>query len=112
MRPQPTRNIEQFLAYRLSPKGLSHKVKLFPYVMYLARTVRDESLPYHASPGFYEPAVGHYVRYENEFRTASRYSAVARPGKTGRGCNSTLDLPPLVRFLCRAAFSTLGALLL
>ena len=51
MKSQPTRNIEQFLAYHLSRKGLRHKVKLFPYVMYLARSVRDEPLPYHVSPG-------------------------------------------------------------
>jgi hypothetical protein len=78
MKSQPTKNIEQFLAYHLSRKGLRHKVKLFPYVMYLARSVRDEPLPYHASPGLYEPAVGHYVRYENEFRTASRYATIIR----------------------------------
>ena len=78
MKPQPTRNLEQFLAYHLTRKGLRHKVKLFPYVMYLARSVRDEPLPYHASPGQYEPAVGHYVKYENEFRAASRYATIIR----------------------------------
>ena len=76
MKPQPTRNIEQFLAYHLSRKGLSHKVKLFPYVMYLARSVRDDSPTW--SPGQYEPAVGHFVKYENEFRAASRYATIIR----------------------------------
>ena len=78
MKPQPTWNIEQFLAHHLSRKGLNHKVKLFPYVMYLARSVRDEPLPHHASPGQYQPAVRHFVKYENEFRAASRYATIIR----------------------------------
>jgi hypothetical protein len=76
MKYQPTWNSEQFLAHRLQRKGLLHKVKLFPYVMYLARSVRDEPLPYHESPGYYEPAVGHFIKYEKEFRSARAYATI------------------------------------
>ena len=51
-------------------------MKLFPYVMYLARPVRDDSPTW--SPGHYEPAVGHYVKYETEFRAASAYATIIR----------------------------------
>jgi hypothetical protein len=65
-------NIETFLAQHLRRKGLFHKVKTFPYVMYLARQATDESRTW--SRGFYEPALGHYIKYEMEFRTASAYA--------------------------------------
>jgi len=69
-------NNEQFLADHLRRKGILHKVKQFPYVMYAAREVRDESPTW--SRGRYEPAVGHYVKYENEFRAASAYATIIR----------------------------------
>jgi hypothetical protein len=68
-------NIEQFLQHHLLRKGLLHKVKLFPYVMYLARSVRDDGSKTW-SQGRYEPAVGHFVKYEKEFRVASAYSQI------------------------------------
>jgi hypothetical protein len=74
MKHQPSWNNEQFLARQLDRKGL--RVKLFPYVMYLARQVRDDSPTW--SQGRYEPAVGHYVKYEKEFRTASAYATIIR----------------------------------
>jgi hypothetical protein len=67
-------NLEQFLEHHLSRKGLLHKVKLFPYVMYLARMVSDDNPTWR--PGHYEPAVGHYVKYEMEFRAASAYATI------------------------------------
>ena len=76
MKHQPSWNNEQFLAHHLGRKGLLHKVKLFPYVMYLARPVRDDSPTW--SRGHYEPAVGHYVKYEKEFRAASAYATIIR----------------------------------
>ena len=76
MKHQPTWNNEQFLAHHLGRKGLLHKVKLFPYVMYLARQVRDDTPTW--SPGYYEPTVGHYIKYEREFRAASAYSTIIR----------------------------------
>ena len=75
-RPAWNNNIEQFLAHHLRRKGLFHKVKMFPYVMYLARLVRDDSPTWRK--GHYEPAVGHYVKYDGEFRTASAYATIIR----------------------------------
>jgi hypothetical protein len=69
-------NIESFLANHLRRKGLFDKVKTFPYVMYLARQVGDNSRTW--SSGRYEPAVGHYIKYEAEFRTASAYATVIK----------------------------------
>jgi hypothetical protein len=68
-------NIEQFLQHHLRRKGLLHKVKLFPYVMYLARSVRDDGSRTW-SLGRYEPSAGHFVKYEDEFRTASAYATI------------------------------------
>ena len=105
MNHQPTWNIEQFLANHLRRKGLLEKVKLFPYVMYLARHVRDDSLTW--SPGSYEPAVGHYVKYDTEFRAASAYLTIIRSrqiGKMGRGSSSIPQGEPLAQFLCRVGF--------
>jgi hypothetical protein len=68
-------NIEQFLQHHLRRKGLLHKVKLFPYVMYLARLVRDDGSKTW-SLGRYEPAVGHFVKYQEEFRTAGAYAKI------------------------------------
>jgi hypothetical protein len=76
MRYQTTWNDEQLFAHHLERKGLVQKVKFFPYVMYLARPVRDDNPTF--SPGYYEPAVGHLVKYEWEFRTASAYATVIR----------------------------------
>jgi hypothetical protein len=76
MKHQPTWNSEQFLAHHFDRKGLLQKVKLFPYVMYLARTVDDASPTW--TPGSYEPAVGHYVKYRNEFRSAHGYATLIR----------------------------------
>jgi hypothetical protein len=69
-------NIEQFLAHHLRRKGLFHKVKMFPYVMYLARQVDDNSRTW--SRGLYEPAVGHYIKYHAEFLTAVAYTTIIR----------------------------------
>ena len=76
MKHRPAWNEEQMLAHHFDRKGLLHKVKLFPCVMYLARTVGDTSPTW--SPGSYEPAVGHYVKYKNEFRAAQAYSTIIR----------------------------------
>ena len=76
MKYQPTWNSEQFLAHRLQRKGLLHKVKLFPYVMYTARLVQDNSPTW--SSGYYEPAVGHFIKYEKEFRSARAYATIIR----------------------------------
>jgi hypothetical protein len=42
MKDQPPGNIEQFLQHHFRRKGLLHKVKVFPYAMYLARSLRDD----------------------------------------------------------------------
>jgi len=67
-------NNETLLAYHLRCKGLLDKVKRFPYIMYLARAVNDESPTW--SWGRYEGAVGHYVKYEKEFRSAKAYETI------------------------------------
>jgi hypothetical protein len=69
-------NIEQFIAHHLRRKGLFNKVKMFPYVMYLARQVADSSRTW--SRGLYEPAVGHYIKYHAEFVTAVAYATIIR----------------------------------
>lgn len=69
-------NNEQFLAHHFKRKGLLHKVRRFPYVMYTARSKYDFS-PTH-SPGRYEPVVGHYVKYPGEFRVARAYATIIR----------------------------------
>jgi hypothetical protein len=76
MRHQSEWNIEQLLARHLASKGLIHKVKLFPYVMYTAWSVRTTDGGWW--PGRYEPEVGHYVKYQEEFRTASAYATIIR----------------------------------
>lgn len=74
MKHRPRWNDEQFLAHHLGRKGLLHKVKRFPYVMYTARELNDDGPTW--SWGYYEPAVGHYVKYKNEFRAASSYATI------------------------------------
>jgi len=69
-------NNEGFLAHHLRRKGLLDKTKVFPYVMYLARSVRDDSPTW--SRGRYEPAVGHFVKYDTEFRAASAFATIIR----------------------------------
>jgi hypothetical protein len=76
MKHQTNWNNEQVLAHHLGRKGLLQKVKLFPYVMYTARPVYDESPTW--SRGYYEPAVRHYVKYQGEFRTARAFATIIR----------------------------------
>ena len=51
-------------------------MKRFPYVIYSARSVHDESPTW--SRGRYEGSVGHYVKYPREFEAASSYATVIR----------------------------------
>ena len=44
--------------------------------MYSARPVNDESPTWRR--GRYEPAVGHYVKYEKEYHAASAYATIIR----------------------------------
>jgi hypothetical protein len=69
-------NNERFLAHHLRRKGLLNKTKLFPYVMYAARSVRDESPTWRR--GRYEPAAGHFVKYDAEYREATAFATVIR----------------------------------
>ena len=59
-------NPERFIALHLARKGLLARVKLFPYVMYSARGLRDT--PSTWTPGRFEPSVRHVVKYPSEFR--------------------------------------------
>jgi hypothetical protein len=74
MKHRPEWNIERFIAHHLRRKGLIDKVRLFPYVMYTARSMRDSNVTW--SPGYYEPTVDHLVKYEREFRLATAYATV------------------------------------
>lgn len=74
--PKLAWNNEQFLAHHLERKGLLDKVKMFPYVMYTARPIGDPRSTW--SPGSFEPAVGHYVKYPGELRAASAYATIIR----------------------------------
>jgi hypothetical protein len=76
MKHHASYNFEQFLAHHFARKGLLPRVRLFPYVMYLARGVRDSGLTW--SEGRYEPSVGHVVKYGPEFRSAKAYATVIR----------------------------------
>jgi hypothetical protein len=76
MKHQLLWNNEQFLAHHFGRKGLLHKTRWFPYVMYTARAVRDDSPTW--SRGYYEPLVGHFVKYEPEFRAASAFATIIR----------------------------------
>jgi hypothetical protein len=72
-RPAWENNIETIPSPPPPPKR-TFKVKTFPYVMYLARLVGDDSRTWTA--GHYEPAVGHYIKCEMEFRTAGAYATI------------------------------------
>ena len=79
MQKQPDyflRNDELLLAHHFQRTGLFNKVRRFPYVMYTVRELNDESQTW--SPGRYEPSVGHYIKYEREFRTAYSYATIIR----------------------------------
>jgi len=113
-------NSEKFLAYHLGRKGLLQKVKKFPYVMYTARRVRGDSPTW--SPGHYEPAVRHYVKYETEFRVARAYATIIRSRADWEngawmqfdpsvGASCPVSLPRRLRYACeRAYYEILSAL--
>jgi hypothetical protein len=71
---RPSWNNERFFAHHLGRKGLLEKTKMFPYVMYTARGVRDQSPTY--SAGRYEPSMGNYVKAQNEFRSARAFATI------------------------------------
>jgi hypothetical protein len=90
MKDQPSWNPEQFLAHHYARKGLLQRVKLFPYVMYLARGARDTGMTW--SEGRYEPSVGHVVKYGPEFRRATANATVIKTRKDWQvGAWRTLD---------------------
>jgi hypothetical protein len=102
-------NVEQVLKYHLGRKKLLHKVKRFPYVMYLARSARADYPTW--EQGHYEPAVGHYVKYKKEFQSASAYATVIRSRADWESGSWEQFVPeamaslsiPLSRRLCRAS---------
>ncbi|MEO6186411.1 MAG: hypothetical protein ABIP38_05875 [Steroidobacteraceae bacterium] len=69
-------NEEQFLAHHLRRRHLLGAVKVFPYVMYTARSRRDRSPTW--TYGRFDPDVGHYVKYETEFRSATALASLIR----------------------------------
>jgi hypothetical protein len=107
-------NNEQFLARHLERKGLLNKVKVFPYVMYTARPIGDPRSTW--SPGSFEPAVGHYVKYPKEFRAATAYATIIRSRADWEGGawmqfdpRSVASSPPVslayrFRYACQRAY--------
>lgn len=69
-------NDEQMLALHLQREGLLSKVQEFPYVMYAAHPVGDPTPTW--ARGRYEPAVGHYIKYESEYRAARALASIVR----------------------------------
>jgi hypothetical protein len=67
-------NDEQFLAHHFRRKGLLPRTQVFPYVMYTARSVRDESPAW--STGRFDAVAGHFVKYKPEFRAARAFATV------------------------------------
>ena len=89
-------NDEKFLAHHLHRKGILKKVRRFPYVMYLARPLGDNSPTW--SRGLLEPSVGHYVKYVEEFRAATAYATIIRSRVDWeRGDWKQFDLNSVVR---------------
>lgn len=74
MRHKADWNDEQFLSHHLRRNGLLSRVRVFPYVMYTARSPRDDSNTW--STGYYEPQIGHFVKYRAEFHAARAFSRV------------------------------------
>lgn len=113
-------NLEQFLAHHLGRKGLLQKVKMFPYVMYLARMVGDDIVTW--SGGYYEPLVGHFVKYETEFRAANAYATIIHSRADwengawmkfdpSSAASRPVSLPRRLRYACeRAYYEILSAL--
>lgn len=84
-------NPERFLALHFARKGLLPRVRLFPYVMYTARGVRET--PSTWSSGQFEPSVGHIVKYPSEFIIARAYATAIRTREDWeKGTWRTLDL--------------------
>jgi hypothetical protein len=71
---EKTWNDEQMLAQHLRRHKRLECVKTFPNVMYTARSRHDFSPTW--SGGRFEPAMGHYVKYESEFRIAKAMSTL------------------------------------
>ena len=102
------RNDELVLAHHFERTGLSKRVKRFPYVMYTAREISDESPTW--SRGRYEPSVGHYIKYEKEFRSACSYATIIHSRadwESGRWMqvDPTLVVPRKIPLLRRLRFT-------
>ena len=65
-------NVEQYLLHHLKRRGIAHKIRRFPYVMYLARDKRDNTLTW--SSGHVVRGIDHYIKYPGEFRSARYFS--------------------------------------
>ena len=113
MKHQPEWNLEQFLAHHLGRKGLLHKVKRFPYVMYLARSVRADYPTW--EPGRYEPTIGQFVKYEGEFRAANAYATIIRSRADwedgawmhfdpGSVASRSVSLPRRLQYACKRVY--------
>lgn len=83
-------NNEQCWKLHLERKGLLSTIRMFPYVMYLARHHQDNSPTW--SRGTYHAPLKHFVKYDTEFALASQFARIIRSRadwKRVRGGNST-----------------------
>ena len=116
LRRRPASNNEQFFLRHLERKKLISKVRRFPYVMYTARPSEDYSATF--SPGRYEPTVGHFVKYSDEFASANAYAMLIRDRRDWEsGVWTRFDpasamprRPSLLRVFKSAYYNTLSAM--
>jgi hypothetical protein len=69
-------NDERFLAHHLRRRKILGTVRVFPCVMYTARSRRDYSPTW--TYGRFDPDAGHYVKYESEFSSAQALTTMIR----------------------------------
>jgi len=68
-------NLEQYLAFHYKRKGLQERIRLFPYVMFTVRGLRDGT---RWAEGQYEAVVNKIVKYETELKAALLWHEVIR----------------------------------
>lgn len=85
-------NTEQYFQHHISSHQLLDKVKRFPNIAYLARYKRDNSPTW--SRGRYDAALGHFVKYDEEFASANAMAAIVHSrADWERGGWQQCDLP-------------------
>jgi hypothetical protein len=68
-------NLEQFIDYSFTRKGLKDRVKFFPYIMY---SVREWNGSTSWSKGQWSDDLGYYIKYRPEFQSATSVSLIIK----------------------------------